>query len=158
MKVYVDILIIGGGIQSILILKQLTELGYSAILLIDNQLGSGQTLNSQVSIYNNVNETCINRKKLVRKLPEPIKDLIFKGHITGFKVTHDLVQEVHAIIHRKKYTFVQNSLVLTAGQGNQYLRYQPLRPYIKQLKKVLWKLLNLCLVDALGDWFLSRFI
>ncbi len=42
----IDVLIIGGGIQGLVLLRQLTEHGYDCVLVTNSDLGSGQTLHS----------------------------------------------------------------------------------------------------------------
>lgn len=42
----VDVLVVGGGIQGLLVLRRLTEAGYSCLLVTQGELGAGQTLHS----------------------------------------------------------------------------------------------------------------
>src|SRR5919202_6911129 len=42
----VDVVIVGGGIQGLLVLDVLTQQGYACALVTDGDLGSGQTLHS----------------------------------------------------------------------------------------------------------------
>lgn len=46
MAIPVDILVIGGGLQGLVLLKELVHNGYSALLVTNAPLGSGQTLHS----------------------------------------------------------------------------------------------------------------
>ncbi len=46
-----DVLIVGGGIQGLWLLKELSDLKYSSLLVTDKALGVGQTLHSQVFIH-----------------------------------------------------------------------------------------------------------
>jgi hypothetical protein len=48
MRNNIDTIIIGGGIQGLWILNQLTKLGYSCILITDKKIGEGQTLDAQI--------------------------------------------------------------------------------------------------------------
>lgn len=59
MRNNIDVIIIGGGIQGLWILNQLTKLGYSCILITDKKIGEGQSLDAQIykhkgHFYNNL--------------------------------------------------------------------------------------------------------
>lgn len=53
-KISVDVIIIGGGIAGLFTLNRLKNLGFSAILLESEALGSGQTLKSQGIIHGGI--------------------------------------------------------------------------------------------------------
>ena len=50
-EIHTDILLLGGGIAGLYLLKLLSNLGYDCILVEKNQLGGGQTLQSQGIIH-----------------------------------------------------------------------------------------------------------
>ncbi|MCL1473534.1 FAD-dependent oxidoreductase [Argonema antarcticum] len=50
MSINLDVLIVGGGVQGLWLLNDLTGLGYSVLLLTKDPLGQGQTLHSQLRI------------------------------------------------------------------------------------------------------------
>ena len=49
--IHTDILLLGGGIAGLYLLKLLSNLGYDCILIEKDQLGGGQTLHSQGIIH-----------------------------------------------------------------------------------------------------------
>jgi len=62
MSILIDILIVGGGIQGLWCLNELTKLGYSSILITDKNIGEGQSLDAQIYkhkgyFYNNLEIT-----------------------------------------------------------------------------------------------------
>ncbi len=43
---FVDVLVVGGGLQGLVVLRALTDAGYQTLLVTDQELGSGQTLHA----------------------------------------------------------------------------------------------------------------
>src|SRR5205807_2344176 len=51
MAIDLDVLIIGGGVQGLWLLNDLTQLGYTVFLITNRPLGVGQTMHSHVYIH-----------------------------------------------------------------------------------------------------------
>lgn len=203
----IDVIIIGGGIQGLWCLNELTKLGYSCILITDKKIGEGQSLDAQIykhkgHFYNNLQiaqhlqevepewdnfisnnnlkpsqkqqflafpdqqsadkysklwyqgglkyspinhseippffkqgildqgyyfdtgETCYHGEKLINKLAQPVKHLIYQGKVIGNSSTDACLKEIKVIIDHKLFTFTPKNIVLTAGRGNQNLLNQ----------------------------------
>jgi len=50
-EIAVDVLVVGGGVQGLMVLRDLSRLGYSVLLLETSKLGGGQTCHSHVLIH-----------------------------------------------------------------------------------------------------------
>jgi flavin-dependent dehydrogenase len=50
-KLEIDALVIGGGVQGLVVLRELRRAGFSTVLLENRQVGGGQTCHSQVLIH-----------------------------------------------------------------------------------------------------------
>lgn len=74
--------------------------------------------------FYNTGETCLNGKELIEKLVQPVKEHIFQGKITGFRLHDKSVNEIEAVINGRLYYIVAKRIVLTAGRGNQTLLNQ----------------------------------
>ena len=72
-KLTADIIIFGGGIAGLWALNYLNNLGYDAILLENNKLGSGQTIKSQGIIHGGLkyalNGVLTKETELISKMP-----------------------------------------------------------------------------------------